>query len=155
LEILKIEKVQFVVGKGEMKAISRWLTVPIGVAIVLSAAQTAFSQAITILPNSQPVQVSGTSGGGQNDGCAGHIAASPNHQVNVTEDADLRFVLQGQGEPALLIRSASGKKFCVPADRFSNGKIEIPGRWPKGTYSIYVGDRANGQHPYTLEISRN
>lgn len=138
-----------------MKTISRWLTVPISVAIALSAAQVALSQSITISPSSQPTQVSGTSGGNRNDSCAGHIPTSPNHVVNVTEDADLRFVLQSQGEPALLIRSASGQNFCVPADRYSNGKVEIPGRWPKGTYSIYVGDRANGQHSYTLAISRD
>lgn len=138
-----------------MKAIAGWLTVPISVAIALSMTQTAFSQSVNILPNSQPIQVNGTSGGDHNDSCAGHIAASPNHVVNVTEDADLRFVLQGQGEPALLIRSSSGQNFCVPADRYSNGKVEIPGRWQKGVYSIYVGDRAKGQHPYTLMISRN
>jgi hypothetical protein len=143
------------VDKGEMKAITRWFIVPISVAIALSTPQAAFSQAITISPNSQPIQVSGTSGGERSDSCAGHIAAAPNHVINVTEDADLRFVLQGQGELALLIRTASGQNFCVPADRYSNGKVEIPGRWPKGTYSIYVGDRANGHHAYTLEISRS
>ncbi len=138
-----------------MKAIARWLMVPVGVAIVLSTAQAALSQSINISPNSQPIQVNGTSGGDRNDSCAGHIAAAPNHVVNVTEDSDLRFVLQSQGEPTLLIRTASGQNFCVPADQYSNGKVEIPGRWPKGTYSVYVGDRANGHHAYTLMISRS
>jgi hypothetical protein len=138
-----------------MKGLNSWFMVPTTVAIALGTAQAAFSQPITVSPTSQPVQVSGTSGGGQNDSCGGHIPNSPNHVVQVTEDADLRFVLQGQGEPTLLIRTASGKNFCVPADKYSNGKIEIPGRWPKGTYSIFIGDRANGQHPYTLMISRS
>jgi len=138
----------------KMKVLTRVFLVPISVAIALTTAQTAFGQPITVSPDSQPIQVSGTSGGDRNDSCAGHIAPAPNHVVQVTEDSDLRFVLQGQGEPALLIRTASGKNFCVPADRYSNGKIEIPGRWPKGTYSIYVGDRAKGQHAYTLTISR-
>lgn len=138
-----------------MKAITRWFMIPISIAIALSAAQSAFSQTITLSPNSQPIQVSGTSGGERSDSCAGHIAAVPNHVINVTEDADLRFVLQSQGEPVLLIRTASGQNFCVPADRYSKGKVEIPGRWPKGTYSIYVGDRANGHHAYTLTISRS
>jgi hypothetical protein len=100
--------------------------------------------------------MNGTSGGTQKDtGCAGSIAASPNHVVQVTEDSDLRFSLQGAGEPALLIRSSTGQSFCVPADSYSNGKVEIPGRWRKGTYSVYIGDRANGRHAYTLQIARN
>jgi hypothetical protein len=140
---------------GEMKRLIRWLMVSASVAIALSTAPNAFGQSITVSPSSEPIQVNGTSGGGRNDSCAGHISAAPNHIVQVTEDADLRFVLQGQGEPTLLIRTASGKNFCVPADKYSNGKVEIPGRWQKGTYSIFIGDRANGQHPYTLMISRS
>jgi len=33
-------------------------------------------------------------------------------------------------------------RFCVLADRFSEGKPEISGFWQAGKYSLYVGDRA-------------
>lgn len=140
-----------------MKTFRRWLVIPITAAIALGAASTVLSQAVAITPNSQTIQLNGTSGGSKRDnkGCAGSIAPAPNHIVQVTEDTNLQFTLQASGEPALLIRSSSGQDFCVPADSYSNGKITIPGRWNKGTYSVYVGDRAKGQHPYTLSISRS
>jgi hypothetical protein len=141
----------------KLKGLQHYLMVPISLAIaLLGSAEIAFSQSITVTPSSPSIQMNGTSGGNQKDGgCAGFIAASPNHVVQVAEDVDLRFILQGTGEPALLIRSSSGQDFCVPADSYSNGKIEIPGRWHKGTYLVFVGDRANGRHSYTLQIARN
>ena len=140
-----------------MKTFRRWLSIPIAATIALGTASTVLSQAVAITPNSQTIQLNGTSGGSKQDskGCAGSISSNPNHVVQVTEDANLQFTLQSSGEPALLIRSSSGQDFCVPADSYSNGKITIPGRWNKGTYSVFVGDRAKGQHPYTLSISRS
>jgi hypothetical protein len=139
-----------------MKRLTRWFTIPATVAISLTIAGKALSQAIAILPNSPTIQVSGVSGGTQKDSsCAGFISASPNHVVQVAEDSNLVFALKSSGQPALLIHSTAGHNFCVPADSYSNGSVEIPGRWAKGTYSVYVGDRAGGQHPYTLSISRN
>lgn len=137
-----------------MFKVPRWCAVPIAIALTATTISPAISQSITIAPDSRPIQLSGMSGGGQKDNsCAGFIAAAPNHVIQVEADADLRFALQGSGQPALLIRSPSGQSFCVPADPFSNGKIEIPGRWRKGKYSVFVGDRANESHAYTLSIS--
>lgn len=140
-----------------MKTFKRWFAIPLAVAIAWGAASNVLSQTVAITPSSQTIQLSGTSGGSKQDakGCAGSIAAAPNHVIQLTDDANLQFTLQSSGEPALLIRSGSGQDFCVPADGYSNGKITIPGRWSKGNYSIYVGDRAKGQHPYTLSISRS
>ncbi len=139
-----------------MKRFRGWLAVPTALVIGAVSATAALSQTVAITPNSQTIQLNGTSGGGKKDpSCAGYIAPSPNHVVQVTEDANLQFTLQSSGQPALLIRSASGQNFCVPADSYSNGKVTIPGRWSKGTYAVFVGDRANGQHPYTLSISHN
>jgi len=130
--------------------------VPIATVLAIVSVKPALSQSITISPTSQPIQVSGMSGGNQKDtGCAGFIASSPNHIVQVTEDADLKFELQGTGQPALLIRGSTGQNFCVPADSYSQGKVVIPGRWRKGTYSVFVGDRANESHSYTLQIARS
>ncbi|MDX2229384.1 MAG: hypothetical protein NW220_07085 [Leptolyngbyaceae cyanobacterium bins.349] len=133
-----------------------WSSIPIAIALAVTSVSPALAQAITISPASQPIQVSGRSGGPQKDSsCAGFVAPAPNHVVQVTEDTDLRFVLQGEGQLALLIRSSTGKSFCVPADSYSQGKVEIPGRWRKGTYSVFVGDRANESHAYTLQIARS
>ncbi|HEY9909852.1 MAG TPA: hypothetical protein V6D18_19850 [Thermosynechococcaceae cyanobacterium] len=138
-----------------MKTQTRWLAIPTALAIALGTASTAFSAPVLISSSSADVQLNGTSGGPQKDGaCAGFVSASPNHVVQVTDEANLNFTLRSTGQPALLIRSASGQSFCVPADSLSNGTVVIPGLWTKGTYSVFVGDRANGQHPYTLSISR-
>lgn len=134
----------------------QWSVVPIAIVMVAASVSPGLSQMVTITPDSRPLQMSGMTGGSQKDNsCAGFIAPAPNHVVQVTEDADLRFALQSAGQPALLIRSSTGQSFCVPADPFSKGKVEIPGRWRKGTYSIFVGDRANESHAYTLSISRS
>jgi hypothetical protein len=137
-----------------MKFGTRWFSIPTTLAIALAATQV-LAQMLTISPGSSTIQVSGTSGGPKREGgCAGNIAASPNHRLQVAEDSNIRFSLQGSGQPSLLIQG-NGQDFCVPADSFSGGKIEIPGRLSKGTYAIYVGDRAGSSHPYTLSISAN
>jgi hypothetical protein len=138
-----------------MNTKSRWLAIPTAVAIALGTVSAASAAPVLISSSASEVQLSGTTGGSLKDtSCAGFIQAAPNHVVQVNEDANLDFTLRSSGQPALLIRSASGQSFCVPADSLSNGTVVIPGLWTKGTYSVFVGDRANGQHPYTLSISR-
>jgi len=140
-----------------MKMAARWLTISSTVTIVLASAGAVLSQAVVaITPNSQTIELRGISGGSKAvNNCAEHISPSPNHVVKVAEDTNLRITLQAAGQPALLIRNPSGQNFCVPADSDSGGKISIPGRWTRGEYSLYVGDRSNGQYPYTLSISPN
>jgi hypothetical protein len=139
-----------------MKALIHRSFVALAALMALAAVQNVVAQTIAISSASQPVQLSGTSGGNRKDAnCAGSIASTPNHVVQVQEDSNLRFTLQAAGKPALLIQSASGQVFCVAADSFSNGKVEIPGRWTQGTYQVFVGDRGNGQFPYTLSIAPN
>lgn len=129
---------------------------PLVVAMTLTAAKAIVAQTIAISSASEAVQLTGSSGGSRKDpNCAGNIANFPNHVIQVADDSNLRFTLQAQGKPALLIQSASGQRFCVAADSFSGGKVEIPGRWPQGVYQVFVGDRSNGQYPYTLVISPN
>jgi hypothetical protein len=155
LEILDIGRVFKVVEVVSMLTMLRWLSIPIAITLVTSGMRPVLAEAVTISPTSQPIQLSGRSGGPQKDNsCAGFIAPAPNHVVQLTEDTDLRFLLQGEGQPALLIRSSTGQNFCVPADSYSQGKVEIPGRWRKGIYSVFVGDRANESHAYTLRIAR-
>lgn len=134
--------------------VTRWFAIPAALAALITISDVAQSQsAATISSSSGTISLNGQSSG--TNSCAGNVSGSPSHVVEVSEDSNLRFSVQSQGgEPTLLIRSASGQKFCVQADNFSKGRVEIPGRWSKGTYSVYVGDR-KGQNPYTLLISRN
>jgi hypothetical protein len=134
-----------------------FLAVPTALAIAFGSVNPAISQSVAIAPGGATVELAGKSGGSLADGsCAGNISNTPNHTITVPKDMNLRFTLQAQGgQPALLIRSASGQNFCVPADSYSNGRVVIPGRWEQGLYSIFVGDRANGSHSYTLSISAN
>lgn len=139
-----------------MNTTIRWLIVSASVAGMFVFAGKGLTQTIAVNSGSNPIQVTGTSGGEQKDpGCAGYIAAIPNHRIEITEDSDLKFVLQAAGQPTLLIRSSTGQVFCVPSDSYSGGKVEIPGRWSKGMYDVFVGDRNKGQNPYTLSILRN
>jgi hypothetical protein len=138
-----------------MKRFKNWIVVPAAVAMFLASAGMVRSQIAEIKPGFQPdLVVRGTSGGSQASKNCGMIAATPNVVVNLSENFNyLRFSVQGAGQPTLLIQAPNGSS-CVQADNFSGGKIEAPGYWEKGSYSIYVGDRAGGQHPYTLTITQ-
>lgn len=136
-----------------MQASLQWSILPTAIAAVVAMSGMALSQVVSISPNTQPITLNGTSGGEKKDtSCAGFIADRPNHTVQVTADSNLKFTLQGGGEPTLLI-TGGGQTFCVQADRLSNGKVEIPGRWTKGDYSVFVGDRGRTRAPYTLSIA--
>lgn len=140
-----------------MKTCKAWLVVPTALAISLATSvYGAEAQIVQIAPNFQPdpLVVSGTSGGGQSSDC-GNIAATPNQVIQVTKSLPyLRLSVKSAGQPTLLINGPAGR-FCVLADSYSKGKPEISGFWQAGSYSIHVGDRAQGKHPYTLSISQS
>lgn len=130
-----------------------WQVIPATLVLLAATSGVALSETIKLARSNQSVAVQGTSGGGVKDrGCAGYIGNQPNHVVQLAEASDLRFSLQGTGQPTLLISGPNGRNFCVMAD--ASGKIEVPGRWEQGNYSVYVGDRVQGKHPYTLSISQ-
>lgn len=137
-----------------MLASLRWSILPTTIAAVFAMAGMATSQTVSIASNTQPVTLSGVSGGDKKDaGCAGFVGDRPNHTVQVTADSNLTFTLQSSSGATLLITGAQGQNFCVQADRLSNGKVEIPGRWTKGSYAVFVGNRAGARDPYTLSIA--
>lgn len=140
-----------------MKTITNWLVVPTALAMSLAITGTSLAEetVVTINPKFQPdpLVVRGTSGGQKSSDC-GNIAATPNQVIQVTESLPyLHLGVQSAGQPTLLIQGPAGR-FCVLADRLSGGNPDISGYWEAGRYSIYVGDRAQGQHPYTLSISQ-
>lgn len=126
--------------------------VPTALAMSLAFMGTAKAAEVTINPNSDPITLNGTSGGGNKSNC-GNIAATPNEVIQVKQSLPyLRLTVTGQGRPTLLINGPSGR-FCVLADDRRNP--EISGYWQAGTYSLHVGNLSAGQHPYNLSISRN
>jgi hypothetical protein len=146
-------------GDDMMKTLSQLMVVPATLALILAGAGVARSDApvIEITPKLQrdPLQLSGTSGGQKNSNC-GYISQTPNQVVRVTADKIdyLRLGVQSTtGEPTLLIDGPGGR-FCVLADKASGDNPEISGVWLRGNYSVYVGDRTGGKHPYTLYITQ-
>jgi hypothetical protein len=140
-----------------MKTFKPWMVVPTALATILMSAGLASSAPIPISPGFKPdpLEFKGTSGGAQASNNCGMIGAVPNHVLSLGANFNyLRFNLHSDGgQPTLLIQTPSGSS-CVQADRFSGGSIQAPGYWEQGTYSIYVGDRSGGQHPYTLTITQ-
>ncbi len=143
--------------QDKMKTRIDWLVVPTALAISLAVtgAYAAQAQVVQLTPKFQPdpLVVRGTSGGAKSSDC-GNIAAAPNQVIQVTESLPyLRLSVQSDGQPTLLINGPGGR-FCVLGDSYPGGNPEISGYWKAGRYSVYVGDRAQGQHPYTLSISQ-
>jgi hypothetical protein len=140
-----------------MKTRTHRLIVPAVLAINLAVMQAALAEEPVVQINSKfqpdPLVVRGTSGGAKSSDC-GNIAAKPNQVIQVKEPLPyLRLTVKSAGQPTLLIQGPGGR-FCVLADRYSGGNPEISGYWQAGRYSLYVGDRAQGQHPYTLSVSQ-
>ncbi len=107
-----------------------------------------------VITNATPaVTVDGTSGGTSRDAsCGGFVAEVPNHTIEITEDSDRKFRVKGNSNTTLLVLNSQGKRFCVQADEFSGGEAELPGRWKKGTYRVYVGSKNQGRSNYQLTI---
>jgi hypothetical protein len=135
-----------------VKRYMNWAVIPTALAIALATATSAYSDTVQT-PLQSPVVVNGNSGGSQSGAC-GFVANAPSQVVVVNQPTPLRFTVQGQGQPTLLITGPGGRTQCVMADSFSGGNIEVPGVWNPGTYSVFVGNRTNGSFPYTLSINQ-
>jgi len=129
-----------------MKELNRWMLVPTAIAATFAMATLAAAQIQT--PLAAAVTVSGSSGQVQSQ--CGFIANAPAQVVVVNQSTPLRFKVQSQGQPTLWIKGPVDR--CVMADGFSGGKIEVPGVWEPGTYSVYVGNQVQAGQPYTLSI---
>lgn len=139
-----------------MKTLKKRMLVPAALIMLLTNIGTAYAQTRQITPGFQPdpLEFKGTSGGSQTDKGCGMMAAAPNYVVNLTTNFNyLRFTVQSEspGQPTLLIQGPNGSS-CLQA--VPGGDIEVPGYWEKGTYSIFIGDRVGGQHPYTFGITQ-
>lgn len=140
-----------------MMKIPRWLVIPALTAMMLVPSNAALGnpQVVTISPNFQPdpqVLNSNTSVGSTSISCS-NLTSEPSVVLDLTQDmSSLNFIVQSSGQPVLKIEGPNGSA-CVAADGFSDGKVKIPGYWQQGSYSIYIGDRADGNQNYTLSIS--
>jgi hypothetical protein len=101
-------------------------------------------------------QVQGKTGGEVDSKDCGYISTQPNHILNLMQRIDyLRVSLQANGgDPTLLILGPGAEdRFCVLGDRHLGVTPELSGVWESGKYLIFVGDRHNSQHSFTLNIS--
>jgi hypothetical protein len=123
--------------------------------MILAAAGAVRSQPLQIAPGfPEPLSISGVSGGPNNSGDCGFVAQGPNHVIEVTQDLPYwKIAVQTAGAPSLMIQGPRGR-FCVLPANAAAGNVEFSGYGDKGTYVIFVGDRAQGQHPYSLSISQ-
>jgi hypothetical protein len=100
-----------------------------------------------------PLVLNGKSGGTVKSNC-GNITTEPSQVIQVTESLPyLRLTVESQGKPTLLIDGPGGR-FCVMADSSSGGKVELPGYWQAGRYTVHVGELSQQQFNYTLSISQ-
>jgi hypothetical protein len=140
-----------------------WFSLSAALATLIGAAGIATAQSSpgvkspTIVSLSSSVQTLTLTGASSTNlresGCDGLVGAVPNHTLQINADSNLRFSLQGVVGSTLLILGDQGQKFCVQADQLSNGKVEIPGRWGRGSYRIFVGSHSQRQVEYTLTLS--
>jgi hypothetical protein len=131
----------------------KWTSIPAAL-LMVGAMSTAVLADNISTPLSNPVTVSGRSGGSESSSC-GNISSQPAQVIHVTSAfTSLEFKLEGAGEPTLWLTGSNGFTQCVIADNLSNGSIDVPVLWDEGTYSIYVGDRSGGTYDYTLTISQ-
>jgi hypothetical protein len=129
--------------------------VTLALAMILAPVGAVRSQPLQIAPGfPEPLNISGVSGGPNNSGDCGFISQAPNHVINVTQDLPYwRIAVQTAGAPSLMIQGPRGR-FCVLPANAAAGNVEFSGYGDKGTYTIFVGDRSQGQHPYSLSISQ-
>jgi len=85
--------------------------------------------------------------------CLGHTGVAPSHVVQLAGDADyLRFDVQGQGDPTLLINGPEG---WLCSDDVAGLMPRIDGSFPAGTYRIWVGSvRPDDEQGYVLLIDQ-
>jgi hypothetical protein len=130
-----------------MKRSIDWMLVPTALAATLALTSVASANTVQT-PLAAAVTISGSSG--QTQSQCGFNAGSPTQVVVVNQPTPLRFKVQSQGQPTLWITGPVER--CVMADGSAGGSIEVPGVWQPGTYSVYVGNQAQGGQPYTLSI---
>lgn len=109
----------------------------------------AASKPIQIGARSNVNTIQGRSGGNINSRGCGFISKQPSQVINVTERINYMkvSVSSSAGQATLLIEGPNGRLCSIKPNP------EIAGVWVPGSYSIYVGDRTNARHPYTLSIT--
>jgi hypothetical protein len=143
------------------------LRLPFGIATLLATASILFINLESGLASTDLVAnstllsqgnktIEGLSGGSTDSHGCGFIPDSPSYKMDLTTRIDyLRFTVEAAGgQPTLLVVGPnSDDSFCVLGDQGSGLKPEISGVWEAGSYQIYVGDRTQDRHKFTLNVS--
>ncbi|NJK39442.1 MAG: hypothetical protein HC835_00030 [Oscillatoriales cyanobacterium RM2_1_1] len=129
--------------------LKRLTVIGLTLALILALPQGAWADREKLSAGT-PLSISGTSGGTTNSGDCGYIATTPNHVIDVTEDLTFwQIRVKTAGSPTLLIDGPGGR-YCVLPE---GGLLQFSGYGTPGTYKLFIGDRAQGKHPYTLSVS--
>jgi hypothetical protein len=136
--------------------ISAALVLAGGLLFAGSAFADSFSLGAGFLPD--PQTGSGITGGSVDassygPGCVGNISSSPDHEIEITSDVNLKIYVESEVDSTLVITGPGGT-FC---DDDSNGNLDpqINGVFTPGTYSVYVGNFGDTSGSYTLYITEN
>jgi len=123
---------------------------PVALIVSFVFATPVNSGPIKVSPRFHGNTISGQSGGKINSRGCGFISNKPTQVIEVTERINyLRIAVTARsGQPTLLIKGPNGNLCAI------NSNPEIAGVWVPGKYSIYVGDRSNSRHNFTLSISQ-
>lgn len=126
------------------------VTITLAVGMLLTWVPSARADRQQIAPG-RSLSLSGASGGQVNSSDCGFIAQAPNHVIDVAEDLPYwQIIVTAAGSPTLLIDGPGGRYCVLPQ---ASGLLQYSGYGTQGSYNIYIGDRASGQHPYRILIS--
>ncbi len=130
-------------------------------ALLLGTPALVLASPHTLTASNPSMEIKGVSGGPSLvSDCSAVLSQQPSQEILLTESflqtsGFLKFALEAPGAPVLVLDGPAGR-FCSLGDSRSeqNQNPEVSGYWLPGTYRVYVGDREQGNHPYTLSINK-
>lgn len=128
-------------------------------ALLLGTPALVLASPHTLTASNPTMEIKGVSGGPSLVAdCSAVLSQQPSQEIVLTESflqnsGFLKFALEAPGAPVLVLDGPAGR-FCSLGDSSSEQKPEVAGFWLPGTYRVYVGDREQGNHPYTLSINK-
>ena len=128
-------------------------------ALLLGTPALALANPHTLTASNPSMEIQGVSGGPSLvSDCSATLSEQPSQEIVLTESfvqtsGFLKFALKAPGSPVLVLDGPAGR-FCSLGDSTSQQNPEVSGYWLPGVYRVYVGDRQQTNHPYTLSINK-
>ncbi|MGA1625628.1 MAG: hypothetical protein ACO4AJ_08385 [Prochlorothrix sp.] len=100
-----------------------------------------------------PTTIEGESGGPESTQSCGSIASTPHAELELSSATCLKLSVTGGNDPTLYIQGPLN--LCVLSDKTSDDGLQTSGRWPAGTYQIFVGEKDVVGQDMTLSIQNS